>query len=150
MDAFGAKPFMQLRYIKIVHSSPKQKFCITFHAKGFQNAHKDNQISFWVKWSRMDAFGAKPFLQLRYTKIVHLGLNHKFCMFLRAEGFLNAPKHNQTSFGVQWSRMDAFWCETIFATSVLQNRALKPKTQMLHLFTCRRFFKCSKRQPNIN
>jgi hypothetical protein len=49
----------------------------------------------------MDAFGVKPFLQLRYTK-------HKFCILLRAEGSLNAPKHNQTSFGVKWSRMDAF------------------------------------------
>jgi hypothetical protein len=56
----------------------------------------------------MDAFVAKPFLQLRYTKIVHLGPKHNFCIFLHAEGFLNAQKQNQTSFGVQWSRMDAF------------------------------------------
>jgi hypothetical protein len=61
-----------------------------------------------VQWSRKDAYGAKPFLQLRYTKIVHLGPKHKFCIFLHAEGFLNASRDNQTTFRDQWSRMDAF------------------------------------------
>jgi hypothetical protein len=39
---------------------------------------------------------------------VHSGLKHKFCIFLHTEGFLNAPKDSHTSFGVQWSTMDAF------------------------------------------
>jgi hypothetical protein len=91
-----------------VHLGPKHKFCIFLHTEGFLNAQKDNQTSLGGKWSRMDAFGAKPFLQLRDTKIVHLGPKHKSCIFLHAEGFLNAPNHNQTSFAVQWSRMDAF------------------------------------------
>jgi glycopeptide antibiotics resistance protein len=46
-------------------------------------------------------------LQLRYPEIVHSGPKHKFCIFLRAEGWRNALKHSQTSFWVQWSRMDA-------------------------------------------
>jgi hypothetical protein len=44
---------------------------------------------------------------LRYPEIVHSGTKHKFCIFLRAEGKRNALKHTQTSFRVQWSRMDA-------------------------------------------
>jgi hypothetical protein len=79
---------------------PETLVRIFLHAEGFLNAQKDNQTSFVGKWSRMDAFGAKQFLQLRYTKIVHLGPKHEFCIFLHAEGFRNAPKHNQTSFGV--------------------------------------------------
>jgi hypothetical protein len=35
------------------------------------------------------------------------GTKYKFCIFLRAEGQRNAPKHFQTSFWVQWSGMDA-------------------------------------------
>jgi hypothetical protein len=38
------------------------------HAEGFLYAPKHNQTSFCVEWSRMDAFSAKPFPQLRYTK----------------------------------------------------------------------------------
>jgi hypothetical protein len=62
----------------------------------------------------MDAFGVKPFLQLRYTE-------RKFCIFLHAEGFLNAPKENKTPFGVQWSRMDAFGVKIV---SELRNSKL--------------------------
>jgi hypothetical protein len=46
-------------------------------------------------------------LQLWYPEILHLGPKDKFCMFLRAEGYRNHPKHSQTSFWVQWTRMDA-------------------------------------------
>jgi phage protein D len=46
-------------------------------------------------------------LELRYPEIVHSGPKHKFCIFLRAERWRNALKHSQTSFWVQWSRMDA-------------------------------------------
>jgi hypothetical protein len=56
----------------------------------------------------MDAFAVKPFSQLRYSKIVHSVSKQKFCIFLHAKILLNAPKGKQTSFGVQWSRMDAF------------------------------------------
>jgi hypothetical protein len=38
---------------------------------------------------------------------VHSGPKHKFSIFLHAEGWRNALKHSQTSFWVQWSRMDA-------------------------------------------
>jgi hypothetical protein len=92
MDAFGAKPFLLLRYTG-------HKFCIILHAKGHLNAPKNYQTSFWVQCSRMDAFGVKPVPQLRYTKIVHLGPNHKFCLFLHAEGFVNAQKTIKHHFG---------------------------------------------------
>jgi phage pi2 protein 07 len=108
MDAFGSKQFPQLQYTKILHSCPKHKFCIFLHAEGFLNAPKDNQTSFSVPRCRMDAFGAKPFSQHRYTEIVHWGPKHKFCIFLHIEGFLTGLKDNQTSFSDQWSRMDAF------------------------------------------
>jgi hypothetical protein len=108
MLAFGAKPFSQLRYTKIVHSCPKHKFCICLHAEGFLTALKDNQTSLWVQWSRMDAFVVKPFPQLRYTKILHSCQKHKFCIFSHAYVFLNATKDNQTSISVPWCRMHAF------------------------------------------
>jgi phage pi2 protein 07 len=108
MDRFGVKTFSQLRYSKLGHSCPRHKFCILLHAEDFLNGPKDNQTSFWGQWSPMDAFSAKPFPQLRYSKIVHFGPKHKICIFLHAEGCLNAPKDNQTSFRVQWSRMNAF------------------------------------------
>jgi hypothetical protein len=104
----GAKPFPQLQYTKIVHSGLKHKFGIFLHAEGLLNAPKHHQTSFWVQWSSMDEFGTKRFPQLQYTKIVHSGPKHKFCIFLHAKVFLNAPKNNQPSFGVQWSGMDAF------------------------------------------
>jgi hypothetical protein len=44
----------------------------------------------------MDAFGVKIFSQLRNSKLGHSGPRHKFSIFLHAEGFLNAPKDNQT------------------------------------------------------
>jgi hypothetical protein len=54
----------------------------------------------------MDAFSAKPFSQLRYIKIVHTVPKQKFSIFLLAEGFLKAPKDNQTSSnGVEWMHL---------------------------------------------
>jgi hypothetical protein len=35
------------------------------------------------------------------------GPKHKFCIFLHSEGIENAKKHSQSTFWVQWSRMDA-------------------------------------------
>jgi hypothetical protein len=79
------------------------------------------------------------FSQLMYTKILHSCPNNNFCIFLRAKGFLNVVKDNQTSFSVQWSRMDAFAAKLFFATSLHQNIALKCETRVLHLFTCQSF-----------
>jgi hypothetical protein len=42
----------------------KHKFCIFLHVQELLNAPKHNRTSFWVKWSRIDAFGVKPFSQL--------------------------------------------------------------------------------------
>jgi hypothetical protein len=38
---------------------------------------------------------------------VHSGPKHKFCLYLRNEGKQNALKHPETSFWVQFTRMDA-------------------------------------------
>jgi hypothetical protein len=54
-------------------------------------------------------------------------------------------KHHLRSNGVEWMHL---W-ETTSATSVHQNSAFRPETQVLHLFTHERFSKCSKGQQNI-
>ena len=76
--------------------TPNASFASFLHAEGFLNAPKDNKTPFGVQWSRMDAFGVKIFSQLRNSKLGHSGPRHKFSIFLHAEGFLNAPKDNQT------------------------------------------------------
>jgi hypothetical protein len=68
MDAVGVIPFSQLEYPEIVHSVLKHKFCIFSHVEGLQNAPKYSLKSFSVQWSRMAAFGAKPFSQLEYPR----------------------------------------------------------------------------------
>ena len=42
-----------------------------------------------------------------------------------------------------------FRCETIFESSVPQNRAFRPETQVLHRFRCQRLAKCFETLPNI-
>jgi hypothetical protein len=68
--------------------------------------------AFWFKWSRVVAS------QLRYPKIVHSGLKHKFFIFLQAEVsemLRNTPKHHFGSNGVEWmlrkfdTRNSAYW-----------------------------------------
>jgi hypothetical protein len=70
MDAFGAKPFSQLRYPEILHSGPKHIFTSFLQYEGFRTAQKQSKPSFFVQWSRMDAFGPKPFSLLRYPDIL--------------------------------------------------------------------------------
>jgi hypothetical protein len=50
--------------------------------------------------SKTGDFTSKQFLQLQYTKMVHSGRKHEFCILLRAQGLRNAPIHSQTSFWV--------------------------------------------------
>jgi hypothetical protein len=64
-----------------VHLGPKHKFCIFLHAEGFLNGPKHDQISFSVQWSRMEAFGAKLFPQLRYNKYWIQAWNKRFTYF---------------------------------------------------------------------
>jgi phage pi2 protein 07 len=149
MDAFGAKPFSQHRYTKIVHWGPKHKFCIFLHTEGFLTALKDNPTSLSVQWSKMDVFVSKQFPQLRYTKILHSCPNYKFGIFLRGEGFLNALKDNQTSHWVQWSRMDTFGSKQFPQLQYTKILNACPKHKFCIFSTCRRFSKCSKRQLNI-
>jgi hypothetical protein len=58
MHAFGVKPFLQPRYPEIVHSLPKQKFCIFLLNEGYWDARKHSKTTFLVQWSRMNAFFA--------------------------------------------------------------------------------------------
>jgi hypothetical protein len=78
MDASVTKPYSQLRYPNIVQSGPKHEFRIFVHSEGIRNAEKHSQSSFWVHWSRIDALVTKPYSQLRYPQIVHLGQKHMF------------------------------------------------------------------------
>jgi hypothetical protein len=83
----------------------------------------------------MDALVTKPCSQLQYPEIVHSGPKHKFCIFLHSVGFQNASKTLPNNI---LGLMDMKGCvgyETIFAT------------QVLHLFTFRRFPKCSENTP---
>jgi hypothetical protein len=65
----------------MVHLGPKHKFCIFLHAEGFLNGPKHNQTSFLVQRSRMDAFGAKLFPQLRYNTYWIQARNKRFTSF---------------------------------------------------------------------
>jgi hypothetical protein len=95
---------------KIVHLGLKHKFRIVLHSEGLQNPPKISRPSFWVHWSRMDAFVTKHFLQLWHPKIVHSVPKHKFCIILHYEGFRNAAKHSQW-IRDNWSRVYAFVTE---------------------------------------
>jgi hypothetical protein len=61
-------------------NSPETKVLHLFTSQRFSKSSKRQPNI--VQGSRKDAYGAKPFLQLRYTKIVHLGPKHKFRIFL--------------------------------------------------------------------
>jgi hypothetical protein len=86
---------------KIVHIGPKLKFCMFICAEGQRNHLKHSQTSFWVQWTRMNAYNFGT------PEIVHLGPKLKFCKFICAEGQRNHLKYLQTSFWVQWTRLDA-------------------------------------------
>jgi hypothetical protein len=64
--------------------------------KVFKLLENNPNHHFFLQWSRMDAFGLKPFSQLQYPEIIRLGPKHMFCNFSRAEGLQSAPKHSQT------------------------------------------------------
>ena len=97
LDVFVAKLFPEVRYPEIVHSAPKHKFWNSFHAEGPRNALKHCQKSFFSN-RLMDAFMAKLFPEVRYSRIVYSASKHNFCMNFCVEGLRNAPKHSQTSF----------------------------------------------------
>jgi hypothetical protein len=91
---------------------------------------------------------------LKYYGIEYLNLNPNGIFHVSA--FVHSTKpswgSNSTgscfgnfgSNGVEWIHL----VENIFAIPLLQIRAFMLETQVLHLFTCRRFSKCFKRQPN--
>jgi hypothetical protein len=128
----------------MLHNFGTPKYCFraqktsfsTFTCRGLRNALKHFQTSFWVQWTRMDAS------QLWYPEIVHLGPKHKFCIFLRVEGYWNYPKHSQTSFWVQWTIMDAsqLWYPKIVHSG--SNRSFAS-------CSCRKLVKSSQTLTNI-
>jgi hypothetical protein len=67
------------------------------------------------------------------TQVLHL---------LRAEGSRNALKHSQTSFWVQWSRMDALQLRYLEIVHQVWNTSFASST-------CWRLAKCSETLPNI-
>jgi hypothetical protein len=98
----------------------------------------------------MDALVTKPCSQLRYPKIMHSSAKHKFCIFLHFVCFQNAPKRLSNIILGPMQMNGCFGYETMFATSVPRNSALRPETQVLHLFTSCRFLKCSENTTKHN
>jgi hypothetical protein len=98
----------------------------------------------------MDALVTKPCSQLRYPKIMHSSAKHKFCIFLHFVCFQNAPKTLPNIILGPMQMNGCFGYETMFATSVPRNSALRPETQVLHLFTSCRFLKCSENTTKHN
>jgi hypothetical protein len=45
--------------------------------------------------------------QILVPRTIAFGSEIRVLQLLHAEGYTNAPKHSQTSFWVQWTRMDA-------------------------------------------
>jgi hypothetical protein len=45
------------------------------------------------------------------SQIAHSRLKQKFCIFLHSEGIENVEKRSQSSFWVQWSRIDTLVTE---------------------------------------
>jgi hypothetical protein len=89
----------QLRYLEIVHSGLKHKYCIFLSTEGLRNASKHSKTAFWVQCGRIDAS------KLQYPEIVHSGPKHKFCIFLDAEVIemlWNTPKYHFGSNEVEW------------------------------------------------
>jgi hypothetical protein len=71
-------------------------FCIFLHYEGFWNSQKQSNPSFFVQWSIMHAFCAKPFLQPRYPVIVHSLPKEVFYIFTLRR-FLNRSNTIQTT-----------------------------------------------------
>jgi hypothetical protein len=111
---------LKLRYPKTVHLDPKHKFCIFYVPKVSEmlwNNPKNHFGSNGVECMLYN-FGTRNSAFRLETQILHL---------LRAEGYRNALKHSQTTFWVQWSRMDALQLR------YPQNSAFRPETQVFHL-----------------
>ena len=78
-------------------SGPKTQVLHLLNSEGFRIAPKHSQASFSVPWSRIDAFGAKPFSQLQYPEIVCSGRNTSIASFYipkHSEMLQNTPKHH--------------------------------------------------------
>jgi hypothetical protein len=121
---------------EIVHSKPKDEFLIFYVPKVsemLQNTPKHHFGTNGLEWMLHNFW---------YPEIVHSGANTSFASFTYPR-LANALKHSQTSFWVQWTRMDAsqLWYP--------RNNAFWPKTQVLQVFTCRRLVKSSEILANI-
>jgi hypothetical protein len=92
----------------------------------------------------MDALVTKQCSELRYHEIVHSGPKHMFCIFLHSVGFQNAPKTLPNNILGPMEMKGYFGYETILATLVPQKSEFTLETQVLRLFTFRRFMKYSK------
>jgi hypothetical protein len=119
------------------------------HSERFWNTPKHSQTSFWVQWSKMNAVGMKPFLQLEYSKIVHSVLKHMFASFHMwkvYEMLQSTPENHFGSNEVEWLHLARNHFRNL---STPRNSVFSHEIQVLHLFTRGRFTKCSKILPNI-
>jgi hypothetical protein len=125
----------QLCYPEILHSGPKQEFS-SFTSRGFAKCSETlpNIILGRMYWN-----GCFTTLVLRN---IAFGPEKRVLHLLCVEGKRNAPKHSQTLFWVQWTRMDAsqLWYPKIVHSG--SNRSFAS-------CSCRRLVKSSETLTNI-
>ena len=148
MSVFIVKLLSLLRYPEILHSGPKNIVCIFYMRKVcemLRNTPKHYFGSNGVEWvhslrNHFRIFGTlKQCIQARNTSFASFHMP-QVCKMLRS-----TPKHHFGSNGVEWVHsLRNYFCN--FGTL---NSVLKPETQVLPLFTCRRFAKCSGALPHI-
>jgi hypothetical protein len=97
----------------------------------------------------MDVLVTKPFSQLRHPEIPQSHPKQKFSIFVLTDVFWNAPQHPIIILGPM-QMIGCLGYETISPTSVPRRSAFTLETQVLRIFTFRRFIKCSKTTPINN
>jgi hypothetical protein len=90
----------QLWYPEIVHSGPKYEFC-TFYASKVREMLRNTAKHHFGSNGRNGCFTTLVPRNSAFRPETQVFL------ILPTKGLRNAPKHFQTSFWVQWTRMDA-------------------------------------------
>jgi hypothetical protein len=148
MDGFVVKSFSQLQYPEIVHSGPKYKFPSNFQfrripksSKTFTNIIIAPRIGGCIWWEIIFTTSVPQNSAFKSETQV----SNQFTISKVSEILQNTHKHHYWYERLEWMHLVG----NDFATSVPQNSAFLPETQVLLHFTFRRFPKCSKTHINI-
>jgi hypothetical protein len=147
---FGSETILPTSIPEKVHSHSKHKFCVFLHSVGFRNApnhpnqHFGSNAVEWMLWLRFFAY--ETMFATSVPEMVHSGMKHMFFIFLHSVHFKNAPKTLPNNILGPMQMNGCFGYKTIFATSVPQN-SIHARNTSFHLFTFRRFPKCSENTP---